>query len=152
MVHMKIGMAHALGPRHLTEHCVRSELALRITEAVKKNAELLQVRHKLGWWRTTQVLVHLRPRHDSVRPMKREPKRHPLIYRALEQGAGPTDLLFPECRSKRIAQMTNHLMGGHASPVALTFGAHGVQRSGILKRVFISENHIQNSARGRFLV
>lgn len=27
MVYMKIGMAHALGPRHLTEHCVRSELA-----------------------------------------------------------------------------------------------------------------------------
>ncbi len=28
MVHMKVGMAHALGPRHLAERCVRSELAL----------------------------------------------------------------------------------------------------------------------------
>ncbi len=41
MVHVKVGVAHALGPRHLTERCVRSKLALRITEAVKKNAELL---------------------------------------------------------------------------------------------------------------
>ena len=90
MVHVKVGVAHALGPGHLAEGCVRSELAIRITEAVKKNAELLQVGCKLGRWRTTLVLVHLRPRLDSVRPMKREPKRHPLINRAFDEGGGLT--------------------------------------------------------------
>jgi hypothetical protein len=69
MVRMEVGVAHTLGPRHLTQRCVRSELALRITQAVKKNAELLQIGRKLGRWRTTLVLVHLRPCLDSVRPM-----------------------------------------------------------------------------------
>jgi hypothetical protein len=41
MVDVKVGVAHALGPRQLTERCVRSELALRITEAFKANAEFL---------------------------------------------------------------------------------------------------------------
>src|SRR6266478_2457308 len=103
MVHVEIGVAHALGPRHLAERCVRSELAIRITEAVKKNAELLQVGCKLGRWRTTSVLVHLMPRLDSVRPMKREPKRHPLINRAFEEGGGLTYPLFPKCCPKGIA-------------------------------------------------
>jgi hypothetical protein len=58
MVHVKVGVAHALGPRHLTERCVRSELTLRIAEATEKNAELLQVGGKLGRGPTTLVLVH----------------------------------------------------------------------------------------------
>jgi hypothetical protein len=127
MVHVKVGVAHALAPRHLTERCVRSELDLRNTELVKENAEFLQVGCKLGGWRASLVLVHFRPRHDSVRPMKREPKRHPFINRAFEESGGLSHPLFPKCCPKGIAQMTNHLMGGHASPTTLTLRTHTTQ-------------------------
>ncbi len=126
MIHVKVGVAHAFAPRHLTERCVRSELDLRSTEAVKKNADFFQVGYKLGRLRTTLVLVHLGPCLNSVRPMKREPKRHPFINRAFEEGGGLTYPLFPKCCPKGIAQMTNHLMGGHASPTTLTLRAHPV--------------------------
>lgn len=36
MVHVEVGVTHALCPRHLTKHRVRSELATRSTEALKK--------------------------------------------------------------------------------------------------------------------
>lgn len=35
MIYMEIGMPHALGPRHLPEHPVRSELVLGTTEALE---------------------------------------------------------------------------------------------------------------------
>src|ERR1700688_2615172 len=89
--------------------------------------ELRQVGRKLGGWRTTLVLVHLRPSLDSVGPMKWEPKRHPFINRALEQRGGLTYLLFAKCCPKGIAQVTNHLMGGHPSAKALTLGTYPVQ-------------------------
>jgi hypothetical protein len=48
MVHVEVGVSHPLGPRHLTQCCVRKELALRTTEAIKKNAEILQIGRELG--------------------------------------------------------------------------------------------------------
>jgi hypothetical protein len=74
-------------------------------------------------------------------PMKREPKRHPFINRAFEQGGGLTYSLFPKCRSKGIAQVTNHLMGRHASPTALTLRAHPVQSV----EHFFAVRHIEES-------
>jgi hypothetical protein len=35
VIYVEIGMPHALGPRHLPKHPVRSELALGTTEALK---------------------------------------------------------------------------------------------------------------------
>jgi hypothetical protein len=48
MVHVQVGVSHPFGPRHPTERCVRSELALRTTEAIKKNAKILQIGRELG--------------------------------------------------------------------------------------------------------
>jgi hypothetical protein len=88
-------MAHSLGPRQLAERCVRSELALRITETVKKNAEVFQIGCEVGRWRTTLELVHLRPCLDSVRPMKWEPQRRPFINGSFEERGGLAYLLLP---------------------------------------------------------
>ena len=95
MVYVEVGVAHAFGPRHLTERSVRGKLAFRITEAVKKNAEVLQIGRELGRRRTTLVLVHLGPRLDSVRPMKRKPERRPFVNGAFVECGGPAYLLFP---------------------------------------------------------
>ena len=95
MVYVEVGVAHTLGPRHLTERCVRGKLAFRIAEAVKKNAEVLQIGCELSRRRTTLVLVHLRPCFDSVRPMKREPERRPFVNGAFEECGGLAYLLFP---------------------------------------------------------
>jgi len=103
---------------------VRSKLAVRITEAIKNNTEFLQVGCKLGRWRATLMLIHLGPCLDSVRPMKREPQRRPFINGPFKERSGLTYLFFPQCCPKGIAEMTNHLMGGHASPTALILGAH----------------------------
>ena len=73
MIHVEVGVAHALGPRHLTKHRVRRELALRCTEALRKNAELLQIGCKLRWQRTTLLLVHFRPCLDAMWPRERDP-------------------------------------------------------------------------------
>ena len=48
MVHVEVGVSHPLGPRHPTQCCVRKELALRTTEAIKKNAKILQIGRELG--------------------------------------------------------------------------------------------------------
>ena len=73
MVHVEVGVTHALCPRHLAEHRVRRELALRSTETLKKNAERLQIGCKLRGYRTTLLLIHFRPRLDAARPLERDP-------------------------------------------------------------------------------
>jgi hypothetical protein len=93
-----------------------------------------------------------------MRPMNREPKRRPFINRAFEQGGGLTYLFFPKCRPKGIAQMANHLMGGHVSPTGFTLRAHPLQSVDHLFSVRYIEEcfhfgkgilHIQNSERRR---
>jgi hypothetical protein len=43
MVHVEVGVTHALGPRHSTKKRVRSRLDFPGTKALKQNPELLQI-------------------------------------------------------------------------------------------------------------
>src|ERR1700732_5373533 len=44
------------------------------------------------------------------------PKRQRFQDRALEETVGRTDVLFAQCRTQGVAQMTDHLMSRHCSP------------------------------------
>jgi hypothetical protein len=116
MVNVKIRVAHALRPRHLTKCRVRSELAVKSTEALKKNAERLQIRNQLRGRRTTAPLVHFRPCLESVWPWHRNPKSHPLKKRRLRPLFRWADKFFAQRGSKGVAQMAYHLSSRHAPP------------------------------------
>ena len=103
MVHVEICVPHAFYPAHLTESCMSAELALRATEAIQENAEILHVGSKLGRRCTPLVLIHLRPCFNSTRPTKWKPKRSPFIDSALVECGGLSNLFFSQRRSKRIA-------------------------------------------------
>jgi len=124
MVHVDVGVTHALSPRHPTKKRVRSKLAFPGTKALKQNPEALQIGCKLRRWRATLVLVHFRRRLETMRPRERYPKSHPLKKRAGQDSAGWTYILFAQRTTKGIAQMTNHLMSGHGSPTGLTVWTH----------------------------
>lgn len=70
------------------------------------------------------MLVHFGPGFDAVWPSARKPQRRPLVYGPLEERRRRTHLLFAERCSKRIAQMANHLVRRHASPLSLTIRPH----------------------------
>jgi hypothetical protein len=43
MIHVKVGVAHSLSPRYLTEHRVTSEVMLPTAEPFKQNAKVLDI-------------------------------------------------------------------------------------------------------------
>lgn len=74
MIHVKVGVAQALGFGHLPKHGVGGEFSLQITESVQQDAELLCIRRKLHRWRTALLLVKFRAGVEAVRPRDWRPE------------------------------------------------------------------------------
>src|SRR5215475_11983642 len=120
MVAMQIAPAHPLVLGHIAEERVRTKLDIfrLLGEAFDQRYELTPVALEIIGRRSADLLIHFRPRLDSPRPRQRRVKRDPFHYRARKRVADRRNLFLAKREFKRVAQMTDHLMWRHPTPLS----------------------------------
>src|SRR5262245_60611928 len=118
MVAMQIAPAHPFGLGHIAEEWVWTELGAVILRAERFNQrhEPSPVALEIIGRSSADLLIHFRPRLDSMRPRQRRVKRDPFHHRTGERVADRRNLFLAKREFKRVAKVANHLIRRHPTP------------------------------------
>ena len=138
MIHMQITPPHPFLFRHLQKYRMRPPLKIPRPprESLEHPPQLPHIRRKLRRPGPADLLIHLRHRFHSVRPTQRRIQRHPFHEPSPKCTRLHSQRLLPHHSSKRIAQMTNHLVHRHLPPSPLTVHPHPPHPLGDLFPIF----------------
>jgi hypothetical protein len=117
MVGMQIPPPHPLVRRHHAEHGVCRPRPGTPHKALQPPQQPRNVSRKLHRPRPAHKLIHLRRSRNPTRPLHRRPQRQPFVNRqGNRRPLHRSHLPLSQRTSKRIRQMTNHLMTTHRTP------------------------------------
>src|SRR5437879_2074758 len=121
MIGVQIGEAVPFALRKRSEVCMRFRDIVRRppSEALNQRAEFIDVGGEFDGTRASHLLVDFRSSLEPLRPLDWSPEREPFQKHAWNGNGSGLGKEFAHVEAEAIAQMANHVVGGHGTPAAL---------------------------------